>query len=300
MPNSVSLERMVEQLRSQNHNDFSIKTTVVPDGTMQGQLIIEVQTKVGFRLLDLPPELRERIYGYVFAERKGYQIDIYSGSFSRKRGVERGPTESTKLVCGPNFRNRKTHMGQIWDHQTAKWIGGPPSGLSLLLVNKQIHHEAAPVAYRTNRFIFKNEVFSRVDRFVEVIGTSAKHLGEVEVQKVRGFKQLKQILGALENASGLHRLYLPERLVYREAKEAAKDPQDPESWACAFHKVIRLFLMELKKKYKASNRVWRVSDIVQFTRGTAWLNDMAGQSREDFEVFEGAFREIARAYLDEE
>ncbi|KAM3423820.1 hypothetical protein BST61_g1219 [Cercospora zeina] len=299
MDSGPLMEGLVEKLRSMTENkDLSIKTTEIPDGAMKGRVMIEVQTKAGFRLLELPPELRERIYGYVFAEPTAIQIGISSTMF-RDEGFHPPKTYGTvKLTCGPNFRNDKTHKGQSWNGRTAKWTGGPPNPLSLLLVNKEIHAEATPVAYRTNRFVFQNNVFNRVDRFVETIGSSVQHLGEVEFRKIGSIKQLKHIMYALRDAGALRRLYISRRFIFLNVVHDARDAKDPDSWACAFHRLIRLFLVDLKKKYNASNRLWKVSDVVQF------IDDPLGWESDTFKVgfpaFEVAFREIARAYLDEE
>ncbi|PPJ56977.1 hypothetical protein CBER1_00497 [Cercospora berteroae] len=296
----IPMERLVRQLRlSKKNKDLSFRTTVIPDGAMKGRVIIEVLTKAGFRLFDLPPELRERIYGFVFAEPTGYKIDIYRSSI--RMDAQRDFLEGIflkKVVHGGDFRNVRTHKGQKWDDQRLKWIGGPPNVLSLLRVNRQIHAEATPVAYGTNRFVLYSNKFACAQRFIRVIGPSAQFLRDIQIRDISSLKQLHHILMALSNAPGVRRLVVPDLLATVSARSAAKNHDNPDSWACAFHKVIRLDLMDIKKKYKASNRCWRASDFIQFANESAPLD--VAQLDKDFEIFEAAFREIARAYLDEE
>lgn len=287
-----SAEELVKQLSwkiDNAHLRFTVVTVL--DGALKGQVVIQGIPRVGSLLLDLPLELRDRIYSYVFAR----QTDITIKSYAGRNGV--------KLVSGSDFRTPSCHPGQKWNRLQGKWNGGPPSEFSVLLANKQIHAEATPVAYRLQAFKFRSHPSVRVPHFVELVGTSVRHLGVVKLENtnIQGFKA---ILQALKGATGLHKLHIPAHdFVFEHIKYKAKNFDDPVSWACAFNKLISNFLLDLQKAYKASNRSWKAVDVVQIER--TWYTDRSSmryryskKMLSELDLFEAAFKEITAGYLE--
>ncbi|KAI9714316.1 MAG: hypothetical protein M1820_000277 [Bogoriella megaspora] len=103
-----------------------------------------------FRFMSLPPELRNRIYGFLFT---------FEGGLIPIREY---PTACKK----PN---------NIIDNKKV-----PHSALSLLAANKQIHDEAVGIFYRTNHFIFVYPLHAI--SFLHSIGSERKsHIREVTI-----------------------------------------------------------------------------------------------------------------------
>ena len=288
------MDQVVLRLQADPENrDLCFKQTIIIDGTGKGRYMIEVLSMVGFRLLELPPELRERIYGFALPQPTTYDIKTYTTMDATCNRASK-----TKVVSTNTFLSHDSHRGQKFDHANAKWRGGPPSELSLLLVNKQIHAEATPFFYRSNCFRFHTKIGARINLFIETIGPSVQHLGEIKLDKV-SIPQLKEVLVLLKAATGLRKLHLGmegDSLLLKQVAGKAKDEGDPVSWACAFNKVVSNFLIELKKAYRASNRSWKAADVVQFVKSDSRF---VSATKWKVDLFEETFREIARGYLED-
>ncbi|KAI5368134.1 hypothetical protein Slin15195_G032670 [Septoria linicola] len=303
-----SIDRLIQQLLGYPNNSSSlgIRATTIPDGIMKGKVVIEVVTKAGFRLLDLPRELRERIYDFTFERPGKLEIkDISWYKYDRMNGRWPSGNKGNKhrKVIGAGLRDKQAHLGQDWDSNLAKWIGGKPSEFSLLLTNKQIHAEATPTAYRANHCVFRTRVTTSLPMFLNVIGPSIKYLQEISIgnddrphKDLLSLAQLRDHLVVLKAATGLRKLYLvPDKLVLLWAKVRAKDPSNPDSWACAFNKIVSNFLLDLKKAYKASGWSWKAADVIQFVD----TGRPSETEKQQLAQFEAAFREIARGYLED-
>lgn len=117
-----------------------------------------------FRILNLPLELRDMIYGMAF---------------------ERTPdTKHCNCQCGDgqhNFNPSKVSVLRTDDHYVRRRIGNP----ALLQVNRQVRSEAGKVYYRSKQFHMQVEVHMLADPEKEVgkwlrtvVGEFATHLRE--------------------------------------------------------------------------------------------------------------------------
>lgn len=280
-----------------------IATTVL-HGALKGKVVIHGESRIGCLLLELPLELRERIYGFALPNSETFHIKKrrYPGTLEDK------DSDSAHEKLLKSLQRSRVRA------------------LSLLMVNKQIHAEATPLVYRSNCFEFKKNIGSKIHPFIKLIGPSVQHLGEVKLHHI-SIPQLKEVLVLLKPATGLRKLHLPIGQTYLnlagsphsrlyqydllldQVKRKAKVKDDPVSWACAFNKVVSNFLMDLNKAYKASDRSWKAADVVHFVRfiphrrPVHWSEESHRRTRlkleADLDKFEETFREIARGYLED-
>ncbi|KAK4614061.1 hypothetical protein CLAFUW4_09474 [Fulvia fulva] len=124
-----------------------------------------------FRILDLPAELRLRIYEYVLKEQDTISILYINRTIS--------PGVYKMEFVRPGHRRDKHHRGVIWDRRSRGWVPAPPSPTALLLVNKQINAEATKVLYGSNRFKFADLFCLR--EFIELLGDRAQWFQHIEL-----------------------------------------------------------------------------------------------------------------------
>lgn len=153
----------------EEHGDFEErKLHVNPyEGRIFLRRILEPKRDGEFRFLDLPAEIREAVYEYVFTfPRSGLGFRPFSdrshlsrydpkssGTYGRlliqraARGDEKN--ESTKQWSRASRLNER---GLIVREENYMRLSPMNSILALLSVNKQIHEEAMPFFYRNNHF----------------------------------------------------------------------------------------------------------------------------------------------------
>ncbi|KAH9826770.1 hypothetical protein Tdes44962_MAKER03314 [Teratosphaeria destructans] len=166
-------------------------------------------TKTGFRFLDLPPELRIRVYGLVFSfptivfdKRSVACYNRWGGYTQTRLHVQRRPWSANDLYCnerGPIKKRRSLQtrpLSQI---------------LSLLCVSKFLYREAVPYFYSMNHFRlvgFKDfSVFTRVlppSRLIHIRSISISYMPEG--MKAFNLKQLKHTITLLHLHPGFKRI----------------------------------------------------------------------------------------------
>ncbi|KAF7194336.1 hypothetical protein HII31_04369 [Pseudocercospora fuligena] len=314
---AMSPEAVVKQFyaREGAHNDkFRLNALVIPDGTFKGHTVLMVVAnrpdvvtpKHPFRLMDVPPELRLRIYGYVLTlgeEGKEGRVTLDTYNWSPL-----GEKDTRQKCVTKGFKrshNSPWHKDLMWAKQEAKWVGGEPSPFSLLLVNKQIDIEATPIAYSSNCFKIKS--ISVALSFAKTVGVNVKHLTTVHL-RLGSLPLFEKTLKALSDANGLRTLYLSDIFILGELSRRAKHKDNAASWAEVLNSgtSIRSLLLAAQATYRAKALKWLALDIVQvgyerFCRPHVPTEvEEERQNREKLPDFIKAFRKLANEYLLEE
>ena len=90
--------------------------------------------------------------------------------------------------------------------------------------------------------------------------------------------------------------WLSDPVDRRKAGEKPSTRSEIDRAASAFHKVVRIFLLDRSEAYKRAKRSWKASEIIQFSsKASVEIHEQTEQSRE----FEKAFRTIAKTVLGE-
>lgn len=115
-------------------------------------------------LQKLPLEIRKEIYKHLLVETK--KIDI----------IRQNCRGGVKVARMDNHQDSK-HRGKVWDSRQRRWVDALPSAASILLVNKQISHEARQVLYGSNDFEFDNAL--ALETFLKHTGDAINHLRHI-------------------------------------------------------------------------------------------------------------------------
>jgi hypothetical protein len=228
-------------VRNTDHNAQVMLTS----GDMKGQVVIMVVADSGFRFLDLPTETREQVYRLVLVQTKPILISTFKNY-------------DTKVVSGQHFTRASHHQGQVWNKETGKWVGGPPSSLSLLRANKQIHQEATPIAYGANTF--EQHRSTALKWFTPRIGNSVEHLTFIDFGAWSTWPVMKMAFASLRTATGLRKLVFNFQMIC-DAFETYCKGGTPERWAVVFSKGLRPLLKSLQRAYDAQGRTWKAVDV---------------------------------------
>jgi len=115
------------QIIDVRHQDaFTLRPLFINNGPLKGKHVLVLEPPQPFRFLDLPPEIRTMIYGFLFEENEPISIIRF-----KIRGMPR------RLVIS-SFMEVEKHRGLQWDAKVGTWINQPPSKLALLAVSKQL------------------------------------------------------------------------------------------------------------------------------------------------------------------
>lgn len=128
----------------------------------------------------LPPEIRKQIYTYLLVENDTIAVKRFSRAKS----------------------NRKYDTAAL-----RRWWTRRSSGI--LLVNRLIRQEAAPVLYGCNKFEFLNALV--LHHFLEQIGDAKRHLRHVAMHEdglifMKSWKSMKKAIQILASVKGLRTL----------------------------------------------------------------------------------------------
>lgn len=275
---------------------YGLEVVTIPDGSQKGALLIRVTPKRHFRFLDLPAELRDRIYAYALSD-QNRKIRIITHAI-RPFGT---PKISKIKPVQVGFDIRCRHRGLKFDKKSAKWIGAQRSPLSLLLVNKQIHAESVTIAYGSPRFTFFDVQGPNV--FAQTIGQSIKYITAVHIVGAN-FAEVKKICEALQRATGIRTISLSQRLILRSLRSGAEHSDDVYTWAAILNRAMSSMLLGAQATHRARGRSWRALDILQ-VECTHYdtIHTVYGSNKNDkakIKEFLAAFRELANHYLKEE
>ncbi|KJX96400.1 hypothetical protein TI39_contig632g00004 [Zymoseptoria brevis] len=252
-----------------------LKMTTIPDGSMKGKVIIEVLPAVESRLFDLPPELRERIYRVILVRSRPV---ILSTSRTQKCRI--------RVVSGMNFRSEDHHTYQKWDKEKGKWNFYSASWIDLIRVNKQIHREAAPIAYGANTFTQNGSI--ALTHFVPLIGSAIHHLATIDFGAKCTWSNIKDTLVELRTATGLRKLIFHETMLFGPLKlkidklDPAARARDLKRAARKVSTTLRVLLPGLQEAYKASGRTWMAADVPVLQSDERWAGEMGSKDAQEF------------------
>ncbi|KAK4900237.1 hypothetical protein LTR27_002461 [Elasticomyces elasticus] len=196
-----------------HHNEqFTLEPLVITTGPHKGRHILmlqPVEITDYFRFMDLPPELRKMVYGFVLLEQANkICIDVYKAKARARRPMKSGFSWDDKRAKGYGFK---------WDKDQGKVMGRPWSGLSLLRVSKQLLAEAAPVIYGQHVFSFRD--MSVMECFLSTIGGMRHFLKDIELGRfcyiVTKFRPAFKLL---KNAKSLRTIKMPHNFLCSRAR----------------------------------------------------------------------------------
>ncbi|SMR62997.1 unnamed protein product [Zymoseptoria tritici ST99CH_3D1] len=229
---------------------YVLKTTIISEGEMKGKVLIEVVADTGFRFLDLPTELRDRIYRLILVHADpvsltGHTVD---GKLQARSGRNLPPSM------------RPSHTLRVWDVRRRTWSSGEASSFSILSVNKQIHNEATPVMYGAHTF--RQNSSTALALFVGGIGSSAKYLTAVDFGggTNTSWSNLRNGLIALKNAPNLRKMIFEDKMLLNALRQHTSHHDVPRP-AVAMSDCLFVVLPKLQKALEASGRAWKAVDV---------------------------------------
>ncbi|KAK5686084.1 hypothetical protein LTS10_002198 [Elasticomyces elasticus] len=147
---------------------------------------MDKNTVIGF--LDLPPEIRNIIYGLALTHEKPLQL-IWHPLISKAFKL------ANYVYQEPHWFERELHKKPI-----------PYINANLLQVNHQVYNEAVPILYGANTIAF-SALYGPSDDllyvFLKKIGSSRKHLRHIKILRVNNFTTLRSALHLLKEAKQL-------------------------------------------------------------------------------------------------
>ncbi|KAI5368300.1 hypothetical protein Slin14017_G033360 [Septoria linicola] len=174
---------------------YCLKQYTIMTGAMQGHRALILVPAGNFRLLDLPIEIRQMIYGYLLTREEPIKLKRYVG-----RLVQQSFTQGTTKSDG-------------WNVELRKWRSREQHLLAITGVNKEIHQEAAEVLYSTNRFVFQDpQTLSLLSKLAR---GGTHHFRHIELSSSRGDSSghLAAAINVLKDCASLRSVRLPHASV---------------------------------------------------------------------------------------
>ncbi|KAK5715667.1 hypothetical protein LTR17_016736 [Elasticomyces elasticus] len=146
---------------------------------------------IGF--LDLPPEIRNVIYGLALHHEKPLQLDGR-------------PPKPPKVVNYEYAKHITLLYGDKRDRHPPPPAPTPYLNASLLQVSRQVYDEAVPILYGANTFAFSalcRASEGLLHAFLQEIGTSRKPLRRIKIFAIHNYATLRSALHLLKEAKHL-------------------------------------------------------------------------------------------------
>ncbi|KAK8254890.1 hypothetical protein HDK77DRAFT_433382 [Phyllosticta capitalensis] len=213
---------------------FSVQTMMnIDDGPMTGCEAMIVKPLKGFRFLELPREIRDRIY--TFAIRSERTTNFYKKLDHPLPAISPYDTET----CDLDFQ-----------HQKASTPG-------LLQVSRQVHAETMPILYGQTRFILHEDY---LEAFLETLGRASKFVKSLRLWgTLAGFYKFASLLLRLVN---LKRLELDLRF---RGEDLADADWEPDFAAAEFYNIATSWILAVgrinENRYAAADIVVPNSDM---------------------------------------
>jgi hypothetical protein len=130
---------------------FTLIPITMTEGPLKDRRMILLEPINVFRFMDLPPEMRNRVYGYLLESVVDLVLVISRPYSPQRRVVNRSVTLQDYPIGIKNYRGFARE-----DPAVSKWYPEPLFNVGLLRVSKQVYAEAAPILYGSNTFSFNH------------------------------------------------------------------------------------------------------------------------------------------------
>ncbi|KAK5728924.1 hypothetical protein LTR15_002065 [Elasticomyces elasticus] len=224
-----------------HHNEqFTLEPLVITHGPYKGRHILmlqPVEITDYFRFMDLPPELRKMVYGFMLLERPP-QRHFYASkkneagsstprpahprSSSRRCTYKSASRDRRPVRSGFNWHEKSAkRAGIAWDNYRGKVIGQEPSALALLRVSKQLLQESAPIIYGEHRFYFPD--MGVMECFLSTIGGMRHFLKHLKVEGYMSTK-CRPAFKLLKDAKNLRTIEMSHEAVCDRKRSPGDQP----------------------------------------------------------------------------
>ena len=214
-------------------------------------------TQTSFRLLDVPVELRAKIFAHLFQNDDPMRIKVICRTQKKNR-------EPYCELARRDHERVRDHRSETYDEIKEEWV--PNLDItSAVLINRQLNADATQVLYGCNGFSFESPAV--LCEFLHAIGDKRTYLKHLIIE-TGGYMRVKsqEACNMLVSAKSLRKLEVPHLDVCGTHGLVMASANLPKPYPPAgIVSRAKNLLKALHESHKASARSYDVGDILQIT-----------------------------------